>query len=111
MRYTLGHGIREVCPMSKATLALFTVIHTDGLHRVSVDYCGCVDAPELWRQLMRVQWWPATVLDPRTAVTFQCLRQFEKLNGQGQITATDYYRGLTILTDATRLVSTPVRAL
>jgi hypothetical protein len=57
---------------------------------------------------MRLKWWPASTVDPHTAVTFDCLRHFEKMNAQGHITATDYYRSLAQMTDPHGLVDLPV---
>jgi hypothetical protein len=57
---------------------------------------------------MRAKWWPATTLDPHTAVTFACLRHFEKMNSHGHITATDYYRSLAHMSDPTGLACLPV---
>jgi hypothetical protein len=48
---------------------------------------------------MHIQWWPATVLDPQTAVTFECLRQFEKINAFRHVNAMDYYQSLMHMTD------------
>jgi hypothetical protein len=57
---------------------------------------------------MRLQWWPATVLDPHTAVTFECLRHFEKVNVFGHINATDFYRALAHMSDPWNLIKVPV---
>jgi hypothetical protein len=57
---------------------------------------------------MRTRLWPATVTSPQTVATFDVLRQFEKLNKFGHITATDYYRALVHMTDATGLSNLPV---
>ena len=36
-------------------------------------------------QLMRMQWFPATALDPRTVVTLRTLRLFHALTIQGEL--------------------------
>jgi hypothetical protein len=105
----IGHAGGSPCPSFKPATSTFTVIHTNGLHRVNLDYCACEDCPlQLWQQMMRVRWWPATVTDPQTVATFECLRHFEKVNCSGHITATDYYRALAHMTDCTGLTDLPV---
>jgi hypothetical protein len=98
-----------LCPVYRPGPTNFTVIHTNGLHRVRLDFCDCEDEPvSRWRQLFRLRWWPATVLDPHTAVTFDCLRQFEKVNAFGHVNATDYYRALRHMVDPSGLDKAPV---
>ncbi|KAK7676418.1 hypothetical protein QCA50_020636 [Cerrena zonata] len=94
---SLGHPLGITCaiPLSRT----ITVLHTNGIHRVRVNFCGCQFGSELRTQLLRFAWWPATPLDPRSAATFSVLRQFQYLNLQGNITAYDFYRGLELQTD------------
>ncbi|KAJ7575917.1 hypothetical protein C8J56DRAFT_800862 [Mycena floridula] len=54
----------------------FTVIHTNGIHSVLVDYCFChlgVTTGTEFKELLRNEWFPATHINPRTAVTFCCI--------------------------------------
>jgi hypothetical protein len=109
LRICVGHPGGALCPSYKPGILTFTVIHVNGLHRVNVDFCGCNDSLlQSWQQLMRVCWWPATMTDPQTVATFECLRQFEKVNCSGHVTATDYYRALAHMTDCTGLTELPV---
>ncbi len=88
-------------------LTLITVIHTNGLHLVNVRFCSC--GPEERRTaFLRMSWWPATALEPRTCATFHVLRQFHLLNLQGNIAIYDFYRSLEIATDNTGLEDIPV---
>jgi hypothetical protein len=57
-------------------------------------------------QLMRAQWFPATVHRPGTVVTFRTLRLFHALTIQGKVNAYDFYNGLVRITDGAGL-STP----
>ena len=86
-----------------------TVIHTNGIHEVRVNFCGCRLGFELRTQLLRFGWWPATPLNPRSAATFTVLRQFQYLNLQGNVTAYDFYRGLEFQTDGRLATDLPVR--
>lgn len=97
MTVSLGHPLGETCiaPLSRT----ITVLNTNGVHRVRVNFCGCQLGFELRTQLLRFAWWPATPLNPRSAATFSVLRQFQYLNLQGNITAYDFYRGLELQTD------------
>ncbi|KAF7305824.1 CxC2 domain-containing protein [Mycena chlorophos] len=41
LRVQLGHPPGEACSAPQAAHSDFTVIHTTGIHSVSVDFCGC----------------------------------------------------------------------
>ena len=86
-----------------------TVLHVNGVHVVDVQFCSCRGSPRRVA-LLRMSWWPATPLEPRTCATFALLRQFHLLNLQGKMTAYDYYAALELLTDNTGLERLPVSA-
>lgn len=69
------------------------------MHLLTVDFCGCQDAPSHRDQLLEIGWWPSTPLEPQTAATMSVLRMFHTLNLQGHLAPTDFYRGLELLTD------------
>ncbi len=48
---------------------------------------------------MRNEWFPATVLQPRSAVTFEALDLFMACTLTGKMSAFDFYKALTYLTD------------
>lgn len=83
------------------------VLHTNGLHTVDVQYCDC-SGMERRVQLLRLGWWPATPLDPRTCATMALLRHFHLLNLQGKLPAYDFYRALELATDNVGLHRLPV---
>ncbi|THV01170.1 hypothetical protein K435DRAFT_655760, partial [Dendrothele bispora CBS 962.96] len=87
----------------------FTVIHTNGIHPVSVRFCGCNALLNNRKQLLRNMWYPATPINPQTVTTFSCLRQFQHLNCLGKLPAYDYYRGLHIMTESRQRKKTPGR--
>jgi hypothetical protein len=105
----LGHPVGDRC--SRPTLGPkdFSVIHTNGLHHVSILFCGCQPAFLSRNQLLRLGLWPATVIEPHTAATFALLRDYQHKKEHGQITAGDYYRSLVSMTDARYITSIPVR--
>ena len=84
------------------------VIHTNGIHQVKVGVCRCQNAGELRIQFLRQGWWPATVTDPQTCATREALRLFHTLNLKGNLTGTDFYRGLESLTDSRKILDLPV---
>ncbi|KAJ3964320.1 hypothetical protein EV361DRAFT_70089 [Lentinula raphanica] len=96
-----GHAFECICPHPRIVKE-FTVIHTNGIHRVTGVFCNCMNKPIAgeWRQqLLRRRWFPATHLQPETAATFEVLNQFHILTLQGKVTTYDYYAGLEKLYD------------
>ncbi|KAJ7167288.1 hypothetical protein C8R43DRAFT_1121725 [Mycena crocata] len=47
----------------------FIVVADDGLHKITVDFCGCTDKPRS-QQLMEANLYPDSSLDPTSATTF-----------------------------------------
>jgi hypothetical protein len=99
IRFQLGHASGESCIASTEARGNFTVIHTNGIHTINADFCGCSQRVDKQIQLLEVGWWPTTCLEPRTAVTFDVLKQFHLLNLHGSLAALEYYRTLEDLTN------------
>ncbi|GJF00231.1 CxC2 domain-containing protein [Phanerochaete sordida] len=98
----LGHPAGQYCPAPCAAPRSFVVIHTNGLHPVTVQYCQCnlqKAAGTKLQQLLRYELYPATLEEPTTCCTFRGLEQFHLLTLQSKLTAYDYYLTLTKLTD------------
>jgi CxC2 like cysteine cluster associated with KDZ transposases len=110
LRVQLGHAFGHSCPTRLAANATFRVIHSNGIHHVAVDQCRCNETL-LYKQLLRIGWWPATPIDPRSAATFEVLRHFQLLNLQGKVTAYSFYRALEYQTDNIGLSPPPVSSL
>ncbi|KAK7052719.1 hypothetical protein R3P38DRAFT_2502888 [Favolaschia claudopus] len=102
-RVQLGHAPRDKCTRPLAGYSDFVVVHDNGIHNVTVDYCGCdsTTRAEPYVQLLHAGWYPASDERPQTAVTFLALDQFHLLTLQAKITAYDYYTVLERLTDNT----------
>jgi len=79
----------------------FRVLHTNGVHEINLDFCGCEREVPRYIQLLRRQLFPATQLNPRTCATFGLLTQFHLLTLTSKVSAYDYYRALERLTDNT----------
>ncbi|KAJ7822848.1 hypothetical protein B0H13DRAFT_2241584 [Mycena leptocephala] len=94
LRVQLGHPVGERCTGSECGNKNFVVLHTNGIHQVNVDFCGCANslnagAQEI--QLLRFGWFPATHERPRTAATFAVLDQFHQETLQAKTTMYDFY--------------------
>lgn len=97
-----GHPASDPCPAPDNAPRAFTVVHLNGIHKVSVKFCGCHHSSEggSWRQqLLRRRWYPATHIEPQTCCTFRVLEVFHILTLEGKVTSYDYYSGLEKLTD------------
>ncbi|KAJ7074866.1 hypothetical protein B0H15DRAFT_925610 [Mycena belliarum] len=104
-----GHNRGAICAFRTTANKDFVVLHTNGIHNVAVDYCGCGRSEEARDQLLDACWWPATPMDPQTCCTFTLLRHFHTLNTLGKVSGYDYYRSLELLTDNTGNVKLPDR--
>ncbi|KAK0237350.1 hypothetical protein EDD85DRAFT_953347 [Armillaria nabsnona] len=70
MQYQVGHLGGEICPNPQLAFGNhFTIIDTNGIHDIALDFCSC-----MWKHLFAMQlqssWlFPATDTEPCTAVT------------------------------------------
>ncbi|KAK0220662.1 hypothetical protein IW262DRAFT_1462008 [Armillaria fumosa] len=102
MHYQVGHMIGEVCPhLCPAFGDHFTIIDTNGIHDVALNFCSCICKCPLAMQLQHAWLFPATGREPHTAVTTVALKQFQMLTFMGKISAYRYYYSLAQLTDNT----------
>jgi hypothetical protein len=72
----------------------FVVIDGNGIHEISLDFCGCETAQSHVKQLLRTRLFPATVRDPHTAATFGVLEQFHLLSLESKASAYEFYHAL-----------------
>ncbi|KAF8125287.1 hypothetical protein EV363DRAFT_1402521 [Boletus edulis] len=103
LRIQLGHPASQSCirPVPASTSDDFVVVNINGVHEVSLDFCGCETAQSRMKQLLRARLYPATVRDPRTAATFQVLQQFHILSFESKTSAYEFYSALARLSDNT----------
>lgn len=101
LRVQLGedHQPGTYCVFGRDIHKNFVVLHTNGIHLVNVDFCGCTAAPgvpklDIYKQLLRVDWYPATVLEPQTCATFELMKLFHLLSLEGKVSAYHFYRTL-----------------
>ncbi|KAK7015175.1 hypothetical protein VNI00_019169 [Paramarasmius palmivorus] len=98
----MGHIYNTPCPAPLQAPTKFTVVHTNGMHRVRVQYCQCGQAgglSQMRQQLLCYEWYPATTKIPKTAFTFRLLEHFHAMTLVSKVTAYDYYRGMENLTN------------
>ncbi|GJF00735.1 CxC2 domain-containing protein [Phanerochaete sordida] len=103
----LGHPHGEACASPAPGPRACLVIHTNGLHPVTILFCHCskiVAAGDRTEQLLRAELYGASLTDPTTFCTFCVLEAFHTLTLQSKITAYDYYMALQSHTDITGLV-------
>ena len=79
----------------------FLVIDVNGIHPVSVNFCGCEQRMSHRQQLLRCAWYPSTVHNPKTACTRRVLDHFLRLTWSSKVSVYEYYHMLERLTDNT----------
>ncbi|PPR05742.1 hypothetical protein CVT26_008495 [Gymnopilus dilepis] len=96
-RIQLNH-LSLKCSQPEAGHAKLVILHTNGLHEVSLDFCGCQPVSKV-RQLMRRGLFPSSQDNPRTCATFDLLRHLHMLSLTSKCSTYDYYRALEKLTN------------
>ena len=77
------------------------VLHTNGIHEVALQYCGCLREIPQHIQLLRRRFYPASQQNVRTCATFELLELLHKLALTSQSSTYDFYRTLEKLTNNT----------
>jgi hypothetical protein len=109
LRVQLGHRVGDRCINPKPAAGDdFVVIDVSGVHNIGLDYCACTTALEMVEQLLRVQWFPATTIGPKTAATFNVLEHFQLLTFESKASVFEFYRTLMHRVDNTDTVGVPV---
>ncbi|KAJ7643850.1 hypothetical protein FB45DRAFT_736350 [Roridomyces roridus] len=105
--FQLGHD-GYPCPDPESVRSM-VVIDCHGVFTIHFRYCGCRpwDNFSNLDQLLDNGWYPATVVDPGTCATMECLEQFRLLNVVGNINVSDYVGALRRLTDPLLLSTIP----
>jgi hypothetical protein len=104
----LGHQSGSSCSFCHQGHKNFIVLHTNGIHSIDINFCGCNSVPTPCKQLLEASWWPSTPLEPQSAASMAVLQSFHILNLQGQIALTDFYRSLEQMMVGNRLSDVPV---
>ncbi|EKM53869.1 uncharacterized protein PHACADRAFT_29178 [Phanerochaete carnosa HHB-10118-sp] len=104
--FQVGHPPGIACINLRLGPHDFVVVHTNGIHPISIRYCECNhlhEAGDTIQQLLHYELYPATLFDPTTCFIYRVLEHFSMLTLQGKITPYDYYLSLQYLTDNLKL--------
>lgn len=100
----LGHPAGKYCLLpQKAVNDDFTLIDSNGIHEIGLDFCGCKTAKRHTKQLLHTMWFPATSTNPRTTATFRILEQYHLLSFESKVSGYEFYHSLVRMTDNTGL--------
>ncbi|PBK94556.1 hypothetical protein ARMGADRAFT_1029626 [Armillaria gallica] len=102
LRVQLGHHNMR-CLRPQVTTADFMVLHTNGIHKVAVDFCNCLEHVPVRVQCLCFHWYPATMRRPQTHATLSLLKHFHTQTLASKISAYEYYRGLCHMMDNTEV--------
>ncbi|PPQ80627.1 hypothetical protein CVT24_002727 [Panaeolus cyanescens] len=102
LRIQLNH-INMTCSVPIPCHFNMVIIHTNGIHEVAFDYCGCEKAESHYVQLLRRRIFPSSQYVIQTCATFEVLDLLHKLSLTTKSGMYDLYRGLEKLTDSTGL--------
>lgn len=107
--FQLGHH-GGTCVKPERTRQL-TVIHVNGVHTVTVAFCGCRACEDISNVeiLMRNAWYPATTIDPASCATYEVLDQFRLLSVVAQVNVRDFVTVLEQITAPHRTEKVPDR--
>ncbi|KAF8834462.1 hypothetical protein BDN67DRAFT_992665 [Paxillus ammoniavirescens] len=97
----LEHDDSRDCYCPECGHINFLVIDVNGIHSVTINFCGCDQHVSHHQQLLRCGWYPATVHNPQTACTQCVLDHFLHLTWSSKVSAYEYYQTLERLTDNT----------
>ncbi|KIJ52282.1 hypothetical protein M422DRAFT_156835 [Sphaerobolus stellatus SS14] len=104
-----GHG-DKACPHIDDEWGAqdITLLDVTGVHIVRMGWCRCAGAPTQAEQLLERKWFPATIIRPRTAITFRVLKLFHLLNHVARTNPWDFAGTMHRLTDSVVLTSVTV---
>jgi len=78
--------------------ASMLILHTNGIHEVAIQYCGCTRLIPQHLQLLRCPLYPASQIVMKTCATFELLCQLHMLSFTTKALMYDFYRALEKLT-------------
>ncbi|KAF8171891.1 hypothetical protein BJ912DRAFT_1025110 [Pholiota molesta] len=110
LRVQLGHPAHEACVSPQPSMNdIFTVVHSNGVHEIALDFCNCETAQSHAVQIIRRFWFPSTGIRPQSAATIRVLKLFHFLAFEGKCSPYEYYNSLARATDNTGIYNTKDR--
>ena len=97
LKVQLNHS-GSFCENPVACHSSMAVLHTNGIHEVSFQYCGCTCAIPQHIQLLRRRFYPASQLVVRTCASFELLMLLHKFALTTKASTYHFYRALENLT-------------
>ncbi|TFK61703.1 hypothetical protein BDN72DRAFT_746198, partial [Pluteus cervinus] len=105
LRIQVGHDGGGVCGVPKrAHDDGFIILHTNGVHEVGLDFCGCAFSKDHSTQLLRSHLYPATISEPQTAASLALLKHAHILSFESKCSAYELYQTLSRLSDNSGVV-------
>lgn len=89
------------CPLPMPCDERLRVIHTTGVHKVAIGYCGCNREISRNLQLLRCHLYPSSQQKVRTCITFSLLKLLHLFSLTGKVSTYDMYRSIERLTNNT----------
>ena len=89
------------CEVPISCHSAMLVLHSNGIHQVALQYCGCSKAIPQHLQLLRRGLYPASQLSVKTCASFQLLDLLHKFALTTKSSTYDFYRALEKLTNNT----------
>jgi len=105
--YQLGHHVGERCTTPSPATDL-TIFDVTGVTTIRIHYCYCGEPGQQLlphTQLLRMEWFPATLKQPGTAFTFRFLDYLHSLQTQSKGNLYDTYATMTSIPNPARLKS------
>ncbi|PPQ79259.1 hypothetical protein CVT24_007540 [Panaeolus cyanescens] len=104
LRVQLNHlSPSSTCPVPRTCHVNLIVLHTNGIHEVAFDYCGCSRSVPDYIQLLRRRIYPASQQVIKTCASFELLELFHKIALTTKASTHDLYEAINKLTDSTGL--------
>ncbi|KAF9489972.1 hypothetical protein BDN71DRAFT_1349873, partial [Pleurotus eryngii] len=110
LQVQLGHLPEIPCPCPM-TMPSFMVLHINGLHVITVNFCACDHVIEYGlphQQLFQKRWFPAMFEQPQMCAPFSLLNHFQLATLQAKVTMYDYYGALEKLLNNSGLLHPPI---
>jgi hypothetical protein len=108
LKVQLNHA-SMYCVNPLPSSAALLVIHTNGIHEVAIQYCGCPRTIPPHIQLLRRGLYPASQKSVKTCATFTLLNLLHKFALTSKGSTYDFYRALEKLTNNTGIAIPKLR--
>ena len=100
LKFQLNHA-SMFCERPVPCHSKLLVLHTNGIHEVAIEFCGCARAIPQHLQLLRRGLYPASQITVRTCASFELLKQLHMYSLTSKASTYDFYRALERLTTNT----------